>query len=357
MGDVARLRSFDALHEVVDALAAHRSLERGCARAVMDALLSGNVAADDIAAILLAFRDKGVDGEELSGLLDGVRAASLTVTLPDDIAQRAIDIVGTGGDHSNSVNISTMASFVVAGAGVPVCKHGNRAASSKCGTADVLEALGARIEMSPSQVVACVERSGVGFCFAPAFHPAFRHVGPVRRSLGVPTVFNMLGPLANPANVSYMLVGVADATMRPHMAAALSARGIGAAWLVHGAGGMDELSLAGTNSIVSVTLGEPDGETLFDAADLGLAPAPTSELQGGDPAHNATIVRRIFAGEAGELRAIRDTVVLNAAAALRVAGVHDGWKQAIDAARHAIDSGAAAQRLDSFIDASNTLAP
>jgi len=357
MGDVARVRSFGALREVIDALGAHRSLDRACARAVMDALLSGNVATDDIAAILLAFRDKGVDGEELSGLLDGVRAASLTVTLPDDVAQRAIDIVGTGGDHSNSVNVSTMASFVVAGAGVPVCKHGNRAASSKCGTADVLEALGVRIEMSPAQVVACVQRSGVGFCFAPAFHPAFRHVGPVRRSLGVPTVFNLLGPLANPANVSFMLVGVADATMRPHMAAALSARGIRAAWLVHGAGGMDELSLAGANSIVTVARGEPAGETFFDATELGLAPAPTSELQGGDPAHNASIVRRIFAGEAGKLRAIRDTVILNAAAALRVAGVHDGWSAAIDAARRSIDSGAAAQRLDSFVDASNTLAP
>lgn len=355
MGESVRLGTFDALRDVIDALGARRALSRTCARRVMEELLSGTASADDIAAILLAFRDKGVDGEELSGLLDGVRAASLTVTLPDDVAQRAIDIVGTGGDHSNSVNISTMASFVVAAAGIPVCKHGNRAASSKCGTADVLEALGARIELTPAEVVACVQRSGVGFCFAPAFHPAFRHVGPVRRSLGVPTVFNLLGPLANPANVSFMLVGVADATMRAHMAAALSARGIRAAWLVHGAGGIDELSLAGKNSIVTVARGEPAGETFFDAADLGLAAAPTSELQGGDPAYNASIVRRIFAGEAGELRAIRDTVVLNAAAALRVAGVHDGWSAAIDAARRSIDSGAAAQRLDSFIDASNTL--
>jgi anthranilate phosphoribosyltransferase len=356
MGDGARLATFAVLNDVADALREHRSLTRDCARAVMDELLSGRASADDVAAVLLGLRDKGVDAIELTGLLDGVRAAAVQVELPSDVARRAIDIVGTGGDHSNSVNVSTMASFVVAGAGVPVCKHGNRAATSKCGTADVLEALGARIELSARAVVECVQRSGVGFCFAPAFHPAFRHVGPVRRSLGVPTVFNVLGPLANPANVAYMLVGVADPAVRANMAEALVARGVAAAWLVHGAGGMDELSLAGVNSIVAVGHDAAGVESSCDPVALGFAPAPTSELRGGDPAHNAAIVRRVFAGEVGELRAIRDTVVLNAAAALRVAGVQASWPDAIAAARESIDGGAAAQRLASFIATSNTLA-
>jgi anthranilate phosphoribosyltransferase len=239
-----------------------------------------------------------------------------------------------------------MTSLVVAGAGVPVCKHGNRSASSKCGTADVLEALGARIELTSEQVSRCVSAAGFGFIFAPKFHPAFRHVGPVRRELGVPTIFNLLGPMANPAPVAYMLVGVANSARMGTMATVLAKRTT-ASLVVHGHGGLDELSLAGGNRVIATRDGAVQGESVIVASDLGLAVAPNDQLRGGDATHNARIVREVLANRlAGP---IRDVVVLNAAVALHLVGAAVSLSQGVLLADQSISSGAGAAALDAFV--------
>ena len=317
--------------------------------ALMTEMLSGTVDASDISAFLLALKAKGETSGEISGMLRAVREASTSVVLETSIHERAIDIVGTGGDNSHSVNVSTMSSFVVAGAGVPVCKHGNRAASSKCGTADVLEALGARIELAPDEVARCVERTNFGFCFAPAFHPSFRHVGPIRRELGVPTVFNLLGPLANPARVRHMLVGVGNPAFVERMAHALRDGGVHRAWVVHGHGGLDELSLSGASEVWEVRE-QVVTKTVVDPLEFGIERSGIDELRGGDPAFNAEIVRRVMAGESGP---VRNVVVFNSAAALVVAGAASDLGEAIEVARRSIDSGAARRALEGFVEASN----
>jgi anthranilate phosphoribosyltransferase len=241
-----------------------------------------------------------------------------------------------------------MAALVVAGAGVPVCKHGNRSASSKCGTADVLEALGARIEQTADQVSRAVARTGFGFVFAPAFHPAFRHVGPIRRELGVPTIFNLLGPMANPAPVAHMLVGVADPQRMNTMAHALATRTT-SSWVVHGHGGLDELSLAGPNRVIATVDGLVQPETMVDAQTISIARASNDELRGGDPTHNARIVRGLLNGEIRG--AVRDVVVFNAAAALVVAGAARDLAAGAILANAAIDGGTARATLDAYIAA------
>jgi anthranilate phosphoribosyltransferase len=245
-----------------------------------------------------------------------------------------------------------MAAFVVAGAGVPVCKHGNRAASSQCGTADVLEALGVKIDLDGAGVASCVEQAGMGFCFAPKFHPAFRHAGPTRKELGVPTAFNLLGPMANPAQVSYMVVGVGDPSMAHKMAHAIAGRGVQRAWVVHGHGGLDELSLSGDCPVVSIDHGTIS-EFVLNAKDLGLQPADVTAVRGGDPAHNAQVIRDTFNGTRG---AVRDIVVFNAAAGLVVAGVASHMVDGIERAQASIDSGAANNVVDALIKISNSVA-
>ena len=330
----------DGNQEVGPVLTTHQ------AQTLMQRVLNGELSADEVRNLLLSYNARDATPDELAGFLAAVREAATPIQLPVDIAGQAIDIVGTGGDKSGSVNISTMAALVVAGVGVPVCKHGNRSASSKCGTADVLEALGARIELSASRVARCVATVGFGFAFAPAFHPAFRHVGPIRRELGVPTVFNLLGPLANPASVSKMLVGVADPRRMNTMAQALATR-IEHAWVVHGHGGLDELSLSGPNEVIEVRAGTTTEPRSVDAASIHLARAQVDQLRGGDPVHNAHVVRGLLNGE---IRGpIRDVVVFNAAAALVVADVvHDLAAGAL-LATASIDSGTARATLDAFI--------
>ena len=308
----------------------------------MQQILHGQMSPEDVRRFLLAYNERGATEDELGGFLRAVRDAATPIPLPSKIAEKSIDIVGTGGDKSGSVNVSTMAAFVVAGVGVPVCKHGSRSASSKCGTADVLEALGARIEQSPEQVARSVAKTGVGFAFAPAFHPAFRHVGPIRRELGVPTIFNVLGPMANPAPVSYMLVGVADSGRVDTMARALAGR-TKRAWVVHGHGGLDELSLAGPNHVSDTEA----GFITVDGTSIGLPRANNDDLRGGDPAHNAVIVREVL--ESRLRGPIRDVVVLNAAAALVVAGAARDLANGALLATAAIDSGTARATLDAFI--------
>ena len=318
----------------------------------MESILLGETTSAQIAAFVTSLRSKGETADELQGMLAAVLDASESVPLSAKMSSRAIDIVGTGGDKSHSVNISTMAAFVVAGAGVPVCKHGNRAASSQCGTADVLEALGVKIDLDGKGVAQCVEQGGMGFCFAPKFHPAFRHAGPTRKELGVPTVFNLLGPMANPAQVAYMVVGVGDPSMAHKMAHAIAGRGVQRAWVVHGHGGLDELSLSGDCPVVMIDHGDIS-EFVLNAKTFGLQPADVTAVRGGDPAHNAKVIRDTFSGTRG---AVRDIVVFNAAAGLVVAGVASHMADGIERAQASIDSGAANNVVDALIKISNSVA-
>jgi anthranilate phosphoribosyltransferase len=322
------------------------------AQVAMNTVLLGEASSAQIAAFMMALRSKGETADELQGMLAAVLEASEPVPLDVKFSAHAIDIVGTGGDKSHSVNISTMAAFVVAGAGVPVCKHGNRAASSQCGTADVLEALGIKIDPDGAAVARCVEQTGMGFCFAPKFHPAFRYAGPTRKELGVPTAFNLLGPMANPAQVSYMVVGVGDPSMAHKMAHAIAGRGVQRAWVVHGHGGLDELSLSGDCPVVEIHQGEIS-EFMLNAKDFGLEPADVTAVRGGDPVHNAQVIRDTFNGTRG---AVRDIVVFNAAAGLVVAGVSSHMGDGIERAQASIDSGAANGVVDALIAISNVAA-
>jgi anthranilate phosphoribosyltransferase len=328
-----------------------RDLPAAHARAAMSVILSGEATAAQLIAFVVALKAKGETPEEISGLLDAVLEAGTQVPLPEDLRNRAIDIVGTGGDRSHSINVSTMAAIVTAGAGVPVCKHGARAASSKCGTADVLEALGVAVELSPEGVLRCVQEVGIGFCLAPRYHPAFRFAAPSRREIGIPTVFNLLGPMANPGRVRHQLIGVANPEVAERMLASLRLHGSHRAWVVHG-NGLDELTTTGTSTVLAL---EDDRVRSFtvDPVDLGLAPAIPDELVGGTPDVNAECVRRVMAGDHG---AHRNIVVLNAAAALVVAGVATSLEDGLVLAAQSIDSGAAAATLQRFVEVSQAAA-
>jgi anthranilate phosphoribosyltransferase len=316
-------------------------------------MLAGQASPVQAAGFLVALRAKGETPAEVAAMLQAVRGAGIDVPLPDALRLAAVDVVGTGGDGTSSVNISTMASLVVAGAGVPVCKHGNRASSSSCGAADVLEALGVVLELAPEDVGRCVVEAGIGFCFAPRFHPAFRHVGPTRRELGVPTVFNMLGPLANPAGVTRLLVGAASPRVASLLAEALATAEVQRAWVVHGPDGLDELSTGGTTQVWCVEGGSIE-RRLLDPEGLGLVAASLDDLRGGDPAHNATLARAVLQGEPGPRR---DVVVLNAAAALVVAGVCDDLGQGVELAQRSLDEGRAHEALQRLIAVSRARAP
>jgi anthranilate phosphoribosyltransferase len=321
-----------------------RDLDGDHAGAAMAAILDGDATAAQIAGFLVALRAKGETAEELHGMLDAAMHAATFVPLTAEERSRCVDVVGTGGDGSHSINVSTMAALVVAGAGVPVCKHGNRSASSKCGTADVLELLGVAIELSAAGVAACVREAGIGFCYAPAFHPAFRFAGPPRRELGVPTAFNLLGPMANPGRVERQLIGVADARFAAPMAVALERQGLTTAWVVHGEG-MDELTTTGPSQVTALDHGVIS-EFTVDPATLGFDPAEADDLRGGAPEENALAVRRVLAGELG---AHRDVVVLNAAAALVVSGTVVDLAAGVERAMASIDAGHAQACLDALI--------
>jgi anthranilate phosphoribosyltransferase len=335
--------------EVLESLLGGRELTPDVARAAVECILTGEATSAQIAGFLVAMRGRGERPGELIAMLEAVRVAGVAVELSDEVTQAAIDIVGTGGDGSASVNLSTMAALVVAGAGIPVCKHGNRASSSACGAADVLEALGVAIELSPAGVAHCVEQAGIGFCFAPRFHPAFRFAGPTRKELGIRTAFNLLGPLANPAGVHHLLVGAASIEVAELLAQVLAGAGVRRAWVVHGPGGLDELSTDGANVVFDVADGTSTRH-LIDGDRWGLLRASVGDLRGGDPHHNAAVVRRIMGGEQGP---IRDAVVFNAAAALVVAGAAAQLDQGITLAQQSLDTGAAALALNMLVRASN----
>ena len=339
MGALADLGGWPA---VLGHLVAHQDLTADTARAAMDEILAGEASPAQLGAFVVALRMKGEAVDELNGMLDAMLAAANLVTLPPDLAGRAIDVVGTGGDRSHSINVSTLAALVVAGAGVPVCKHGNRAASSQCGAADLLEALGVAIELSPAGVARCVEGAGIGFCLAPRFHPALRHAGPARREMGIGTAFNVLGPLANPGRVRRMLLGVADVLLAERMLAVLKAHGSQHVLLVHGHDGLDELSTTGPSTVFELRNGEVT-TTVVDPRDLGLPLAQPADLRGGDPATNARLAGWVLDGHHGPHR---DIVVLNAGASLVVGGAAASIEEGMVTAAAVLDDGRAAAALE-----------
>lgn len=335
--------------QLISALLRREELTTDDTAWAMNEIMSGNATPAQIAGFVTALRAKGESPAEVAGLVEAMLAHATPVSLPEEVRSGAVDLVGTGGDGSYSVNISTMAALVVAGAGVPVVKHGNRAATSACGAADLLEHLGVPLDLSPEAVARCVTEAGIGFCFAPRFHPGFRHAAPVRRELGVPTAFNVLGPLTNPARPGAGAIGCADPRMAPVMAQVFAARGQ-SVLLVRGEDGLDEFTVTAPTR-VWVTADGTVTEAVVDAVDLGLPRASAEALRGGDPAHNAAVLRRVFDGEQGP---VRDAVLLNAAAALAAhhgvdGDLHKALRSGLEEATAALDSGAAAAALERWI--------
>ena len=308
------------------------------ARAAMTEVMEGRSTPAQTAAFIVALRVKGESVEEMAGLVRAMYDAAETV----DIRGPVLDIVGTGGDRAGTFNISTTAALIAAGAGARVAKHGNRAASSRSGSADVLEELGIPLDLPPDTTVRMVEEAGFGFFFAPQYHPAMRHAVPVRRDLGVPTVFNVLGPLANPARAGRMAVGVADPRMAERMVGVLRSLEREYAFVFYGEDGLDELTTVGTSFIYRLKDGEVT-HAEFTPGDFGVAPANIDDLRGGDAATNASITRAILAGETGPRR---DIAVINALPGIVAAGLADGFAEAFPLASEAIDSGAAAGVLE-----------
>ncbi|TIV93059.1 MAG: anthranilate phosphoribosyltransferase, partial [Mesorhizobium sp.] len=307
------------------------------AREAFDIIMSGDATPGQIGGFLMALRVRGEAVSEISGAVATMRAKMLRVEAPHG----AIDIVGTGGDNSHSVNISTASAFVIAAAGVPVAKHGNRGLSSLTGSADVLMALGVKIDIPPETIGRCIHEAGVGFMFAPAHHPAMKHVGPIRGELGTRTIFNLLGPLSNPAGVSRQMVGVFLPEWIMPVAETLKALGADHAWVVHG-DGYDEITTTGETQVAELAGGEIHSFTLTPEA-VGLKRHSKEELRGGDAAYNAKALRDMLRGDAG---AYRDTVLMNAGAGLVVAGKATTLADGIGAAAQAIDTGRALAVLD-----------
>jgi len=325
---------------VLGTLADGNDLSADATRSVLGTILSGEATDAQIAAFIVGLRIKGETVDELTGLQGAMIDAATALSMPDG----TIDIVGVGGAPTRRVaalNISTMASFVAAGAGASVCKHGNRKASSTSGSFDLLEQLGIDVDVAPDALEAQVRDHGLGFAFARTFHPAMRHVGPVRAELGIPTVFNILGPLSHPARLTRQVIGAADWSIAERMAQVLKATGSTRSLVVHGDGGLDELTTTGPSRLLSLEDGEIT-EIAVDATDLGMARVTPEDLAGGDAAANAEIARRLFDGEPGPKR---DIVVLNAAAGLVAAGIADDLAAGVEAAAAAIDDGRAAAKV------------
>ncbi len=334
--------------ELLSRLIAGEDLDDVDTAGALAAIMRGDVTPVRVAGLLVALRAKGETPAEIAGLVRAMRQFALPVAGPPG----AVDTCGTGGDRAGTFNVSTVAAVVTAAAGAPVVKHGNRAASGRCGSADLLEDWGVVIDLSPVGVERCLDRVGIGFCFAPTFHPAMRHVMPARRELAVPTVFNFLGPLSNPAGVRHQTIGVADAAMAPTMAEVLARIGVDHALVFHGADGLDELTTTGPSTIWEVRDGRVRTEH-FDPSTLGIPTATPDDLVGGGVEENRRIADAILDGEPG---APRDIVVLGAAAALyaadRVASLAEGLPVAADA----LDRGAAARLRDDWVAVSQELA-
>ncbi len=338
---------------LISALLGSRSLSRPDAAWAMEQVMTGEATPVQLAGFLVALRAKGETVEELSGLVETMLRHAVRIEVPGP----SVDVVGTGGDRHHSVNISTMAALVVAGSGRRVVKHGNRAASSASGAADVLEALGVRLDLPPQRVAELAEEVGITFCFAQLFHPSFRHAAVARRELGIPTAFNFLGPLTNPAQPRAGAVGVADARMAPIVAGVLAARG-SSALVFRGEDGLDEFSTTAPCRVWAVD-GATVAEQVLDATELGLPRATLEDLRGGDARHNAEVVRELLAGKPGP---VRDAVLVNAAAGIVAhdgvpaggEGLQDRLRDALADAAGSVDSGAAADVLERWVAASAT---
>jgi anthranilate phosphoribosyltransferase len=331
------------IQDALTALLDGRDLDRAQARAVMDEIMAGEATPAQIGGFLVALRLKGETPDEIAGFAEAIRGRGVAVA-----PQRAdlVDTAGTGGDGQATINISTAAALVAAAAGAGVAKHGNRAVSSASGSADVLEALGFALDLPARRIEASIDELGFGFLFAPTHNPGFRHAAPVRKELAARTVFNVLGPLTNPAGARAQLVGVYDPALVPTIAEVLARLDARRAFVVHGAFGVDELSPAGPNLVCEVVDGTVHERTI-DPVDLGIARCAPEELRGGSPEQNAAVIRAVFAGE--ERGAKRDAILLNAAGAIAAGGHADDLREGLDAARQAVDSGAAAERLDALV--------
>ncbi|WP_436773961.1 anthranilate phosphoribosyltransferase [Yinghuangia sp. YIM S09857] len=332
--------------DVLSALMRREDLDAGTTAWAMDQIMSGEATPVQIAAFVVALRAKGETVDEVTGFVEAMYAHAVTIEVPGPI----VDVVGTGGDRARTVNISTMSAIVVAGAGATVVKHGNRSASSASGAADVLEALGVSLDLTPEQVAQTAVEAGVTLCFAQRFHPALRHAAQARRELGVQTTFNILGPLTNPARAPYTAIGVADARMAPLMAGVLARRGT-TALVFRGDDGLDELTITTTSKVWVVREGEVH-EDAVDPRDFGIELVPIEALRGGDAEFNADVARRLLAGERGP---VRDAVLLNSAAALAALGPGEGplseqLASGIERAADAIDSGKAQAVLDRWVE-------
>ncbi|AEF96370.1 anthranilate phosphoribosyltransferase [Methanotorris igneus] len=333
----------DAIKKVVE----FKDLNESEAIDVMNEIMSGKATPAQIASILTALRMKGETPVEIASFAKVMREFATKINPKVD---KLVDTCGTGGDNLNTFNISTTVAFVVAGCGVAVAKHGNRSVSSKCGSADVLEALGVNLDLPPKKVEECIEKVGIGFLFAPLYHSAMKHALPVRKEIGIRTVFNVLGPLTNPANAEYQVVGVYDASLTEKIAEVLKLLGLKGAMVVHGSG-MDEITTTGETKISELKDGEIKTYTITPER-FGLKRADIDELKGGDAKENANILKRILEGEEG---AKRDIVLLNAAATLYVCGEAKSLEEGIKMAEKSIDSGKAMEKLEKLVEFTNSI--
>ena len=335
----------DDLKSIIGKVATGATLSRDEAATAFDAMMSGEATPSQMGGLLMALRVRGETVDEITGAVAAMRGKMLKVQAPAD----AIDVVGTGGDGSGSVNVSTCAAFIVAGSGVPVAKHGNRALSSRSGAADVLASLGVKIDLSPEKVGRCVKEAGIGFMFAPAHHPAMKNVGPTRVELATRTIFNLLGPLSNPAGVKRQMVGVFSKQWVQPLAQVLKNLGSDSVWVVHGSDGLDEITLTGPTTVAAL---EKGNIRTFEIApeDAGLTRSSPGSLKGGDADANAVALRSVLEGIPS---AYRDVALLNAAAALIVAGKAKDLKEGVAIGIKTLDSGAAAAKLKQLVAVSN----
>lgn len=333
------------LTALLEAVARGRSLTVQEAEAAFDRIMQGGASEAQIAGLLVGLRAKGIDTAEVAGGVRALRKAMVPVA--STYTDRLVDTAGTGGGTVTTFNISTAAALVVAGAGIPVAKHGNRSFTSKCGSADVLEALGVRIDLTPARMGEVLAEAGIVFMFAPLLHPAMKHVGPVRKALGITTIMNILGPLTNPAGARRQVVGVADPALLDLVPGALRELGHVRALVVHGEPGMDEVSPVGKTRVAEL-IGERIRTYEMSPKEVGLKEARVEELAGGDPARNAVMIEEVLAGKPGSPRA---AVVMNAAAALIVGGAAESWEEAARLAEESIDEGNAAGALDRLREA------